>query len=72
MSAPRLEVHLTEFAVASRRPVSTLAAVTRVSVLGARVAESVAVDVAEVPLLAGLDRLMATGAVDGARSYERG
>ena len=45
--APRLlEVHLPELAVASRSPVSTLAAVTRVSVLGAGVALTVAVDVA--------------------------
>jgi hypothetical protein len=50
--------------VAGRRPVSTLGAITRVSVLGPRVAQTVAVDVAQVPLLAGLDALMATGAVD--------
>jgi hypothetical protein len=43
--------------VASCRPVSTLAAVSRVSVLRPRVAQSVAVYVAKVPLLAGLDAL---------------
>jgi hypothetical protein len=57
-------MHLPEFAVARRRPVSALGAVTRMPVLGACVAQTVAVDVAQVPLLAGLDALMATGAVD--------
>jgi len=55
-------MHLAQLAVASRRPISTLAAVTRVSVLRPRVAVTVTVDVAEVPLLTGLDRLMTTGA----------
>ena len=50
--------------MAGRRPVSTLAAVTRVSVLRARVAQTVTVDVAQVPLLARLDALMAAGALD--------
>jgi hypothetical protein len=50
--------------VASGRPVPTLAAVMRVSVLGAGIAQTVAVDVAKVPFLAGLDALMAASAVD--------
>jgi hypothetical protein len=50
--------------VASCRLVAALAAVTRVSVLGPGVAQTVAVDVAQVPFLAGLDALMATGTVD--------
>jgi len=56
-------MHLAKLAVSSSRPVSALAAVTRVAVLGPRVAQTVAVDVAQVPLLAGLDALMAAGAV---------
>ena len=44
--------HLAELAVARRRPVPAFGAVTRVSVLGPRVAETVAVDVAEIPCLA--------------------
>ena len=43
-AAARLEVQLAELAVARGRTVSTLAAVTRVSVLGPRVAQTVAVD----------------------------
>jgi hypothetical protein len=50
---PPLEVHLAELAVSRRRSVAILAAVTRVSVLGTGVAETVAVDVAEIPCLAG-------------------
>jgi hypothetical protein len=58
-----VEIHLAKLAVAGRRAVSTLAAVTRVPVLGPRVAETVAVDVAEVPCLVFQDRLVAPGAV---------
>ena len=61
---PRLQMHLAELAVASGRPVPAFAAVTRVAVLRPCVAQTVAVDVAQVPLLAGLDALMAAGAVD--------
>ena len=44
--SPLLELHLTVLAVARRRSVSTLAAVTRVPVLGSRMTQAVAVDVA--------------------------
>jgi hypothetical protein len=66
----RLQIHLAELAVAGRRPVSTLAAVSRMTVLRPRVAKAVAVDVAQVPLLVGLDALMAPGAVDLASGDE--
>jgi hypothetical protein len=56
-------MHLAELAVARRRSVRTLAAVTRMSVLGAGIPQTDAVDVAQVPLLAGLDGLMTAGAV---------
>ena len=45
-------MHLAELAVARGRSVSTLAAVTRMPVLGACVAKTVAVHVAEIPRLA--------------------
>jgi hypothetical protein len=41
-----LEIHLADLAVARRRSVSTLAAVTRMSVLRLRVTQTVAADVA--------------------------
>ena len=63
-------MHLAEFAVARRRSVSALTAVTRISVLRPGVAQTVAVDVSQVPLLAGLDALMAASAVDLAGCYE--
>ena len=49
---PLLEIHLAELAVARRRAVPALGAVTRVPVLGPRVAQTVAVDVTEIPVLA--------------------
>jgi hypothetical protein len=58
--------------VARGRTVSTLAAVSRVSVLGACVTQAVAVDVSQVPLLAGLDALVAASAVNEASSHKRG
>jgi hypothetical protein len=46
-SAPRLlEMHLAELAVSRRRSVAALAAVTRASVLGACITQTIAVDVA--------------------------
>lgn len=57
-------MNLPELAVARGRSVSTLAAVARMPVLGTCVAQAVAVDVAQVPLLARLDALMAASAVD--------
>jgi hypothetical protein len=71
LAPPRLEVHLAELAMARRRSVTTLAAVTRTSVLRAGIAEAVSVDVAQVPLLAGFDALMTAGAVDNACGHER-
>jgi len=38
-------------------------------VLGAGVAETITVDVAQIPFLAGLDALMAASAVDESRSH---
>ena len=61
---PRLEMQLPELAVARGRPVPALAAVTRIAVLRTRVTQTVAVDVAKVPLLAGLDAVVTAGAVD--------
>jgi hypothetical protein len=58
-----LEIHLAELAVASRRAVPAFAAVTRVPVLGSRVAETIAVHVTESPRLTRQDRLVAPGAV---------
>ena len=46
LTPPRFEIHLAELAVARRRPVSALAAVTRMPVLRSGVAQAVAVDVA--------------------------
>ena len=57
--------------MARGRAVSALAAVTRVAVLGTCVAQSVAVDVAKVPLLPNLDAFMAAGAVNFAGCDER-
>ena len=53
-------------------PVPTFAAVTRVSVLRPRVAQTVAVDMASVPLLTGLDALITPSAVNEPRSHETG
>jgi hypothetical protein len=64
-------MHLAELSVARGRSVSPLAAVPRMSVLGAGVAMTVAVDVAQVPLLARFDALMTAGAVDNACGHER-
>ena len=47
----------------SRRPVAALGAVTRMPVLRSRVAETVAVDMAEIPWLARQYPLMTAGAV---------
>ena len=52
-------------------PVPTLAAVTRVPVLRPRIPQTVAVDVAEVPLLARLDALVAAGAVNDTLCHQR-
>jgi len=58
--------------VARRRPLSTLAAVARVPVLGPRVAQTVAVDVTKIPLLADLCGLVAPSAFNDTRARERG
>jgi hypothetical protein len=57
-------MHLAEFAVPGGRAIPTLAAVPRVSVLRAGVADSVAVDVSQVPFLTRLDELVAASAVN--------
>ena len=57
-------MHLAKLAVARRSPVPTLAAVTGMPVLRAGVSQTVAVHVAQVPLLPNLDALMAASAVD--------
>ena len=65
-------VPLTRRNVSSCCPVPTFAAVTRVSVLRPRVAQTVAVDVASVPLLTGLDALITPSAVNEPRIHETG
>jgi len=62
-----VEVGLAELAVTRRRAVPAFRAVTRVPVLGPRVAKAVAVDVAEIPSLAGENALVAAGAIVEAR-----
>ena len=56
-------MHLAELPVARRRSVSTLAAVTRMPVLRPCIAQTVAVDVAQVPGLPRKDGLVTPGAV---------
>jgi hypothetical protein len=63
-----LDEQLARLAVTGRRAVSTLGTVAREPVLGAGVPQAVAIDVTEIPRLAGEDRLVAPGALGEASS----